>query len=137
MRNRGERSALAALLETTVTQTGRTPNKLTTIGLPPDFLERPVSLLGVPARPFAGVGAGEDFDFAAPVIVNPLDAPISGVLPILARPLREKLSPSASRRPLPQPSATIRKLMTARSPLSLLEAAPGPLPKLVGPVKPV
>ena len=42
-----------------------------------NFLKMPVLLHGVPERLPVRVGTVEDFQFAAPIIVKPLDAPLA------------------------------------------------------------
>lgn len=62
----------------------RSARPLAAMGFQFEFLEDSASLLGIPACRFPRVRAGEDFDFAAiAVIIEPLDAPVSGMLPIL------------------------------------------------------
>jgi hypothetical protein len=42
-----------------------------------DFLKKPVLLQGVPERLPVRVGTVEDLQFAAPIVVKPLDAPLA------------------------------------------------------------
>ena len=48
-----------------------------------DFLEKAALAIGIPHGALPRVRAGEDRHLAAAVVVEPLDAPFSGVYPIL------------------------------------------------------